>query len=201
MTDNYVTGSVIKRLREKKGLTQEELAQKIFVTAKAVSKWECGRGFPDISLLEGLGRALDVSVIELLSGECIRNNNRASNMTKSLVYVCPVCSNVIWAGGEAVVSCCGITLPPCEAESLPENGEKNEHEISIEVSDGEYFVTLSHPMTKNHYISFIAAVGTGGIQFVKLYPEQEAQARFRIDGVEKILIYCNRHGLFEKKAH
>ena len=86
MTDNYVTGSVIKRLREKKGLTQEELAQKIFVTAKAVSKWECGRGFPDISLLEGLGRALDVSVIELLSGECIRNNNRASNMTKSLYF-------------------------------------------------------------------------------------------------------------------
>lgn len=208
MTDNYVTGSVIKQLREKKGLTQEELAEKIFVTGKAVSKWECGRGFPDVSLLEGLGRALDVSVIELLSGECIRNNNRSSNMIKSLVYVCPVCSNVIWAGGEAVVSCCGITLPPCEAENLPsgetvgegvEAGEKNEHEIRVEVSDGEYFVLVNHPMTKDHYISFISAVGTGGVQFVKLYPEQEAQARFRIDGVEKFLIYCNRHGLYERK--
>jgi len=65
--DNYVTGAVIKRLREKKKMTQEELAQKIFVTSKAVSKWETGKGFPDISLLELLGKALDVSVIELLS--------------------------------------------------------------------------------------------------------------------------------------
>ena len=207
MTDNYVTGSVIKRLREKKGLTQEELAEKIFVTSKAVSKWECGRGFPDISLLEGLGRALDVSVIELLSGDCVQNKNRSSNMTKSLVYVCPVCGNVILATGEAVVSCCGITLPPQEPEDSEvnldeaESGIGNEHKINIEIVEDEYFVSLSHPMTKDHYISFIAAVGAGGVQFVKLYPEQNAEARFKIDGVKKILAYCNRHGLFEEKIN
>ena len=46
--DNYVTGAVIKRLRENKKMTQEELAEKIFVTSKAVSKWETGKGFPDV---------------------------------------------------------------------------------------------------------------------------------------------------------
>ena len=80
--DNYVTGAVIKRLRESKKMTQEELAQKIFVTSKAVSKWETGRGFPDVSFLEPLAKALDISVIELLSGNDIRNKNRSSNLSK-----------------------------------------------------------------------------------------------------------------------
>ncbi|MBQ2677381.1 MAG: helix-turn-helix transcriptional regulator, partial [Firmicutes bacterium] len=52
--DRYVTGAVIRELREKKKLTQEELAEKIYVSGKAVSKWETGQGFPDISLLEPL---------------------------------------------------------------------------------------------------------------------------------------------------
>ena len=67
--DRYITGAVIRKLRESKKLTQEELADKLFVTSKAVSKWETGQGLPDISLLEPLAKALDISVIELLSGE------------------------------------------------------------------------------------------------------------------------------------
>ena len=93
--NKYVTGSVIRRLRENKKMTQEELAEKIFVSGKAVSKWETGKGFPDISLIEPLAKALDISVIELLSGEDIRNNNRSSNMAKGEFYVCPVCGNII----------------------------------------------------------------------------------------------------------
>lgn len=69
MKNEYVTGAMIKRLREEKKLTQSELAEKIFVTDKAVSKWETGRGYPDISLVEALAKALGVSVIELLSDE------------------------------------------------------------------------------------------------------------------------------------
>ena len=80
--NNYVTGAVIKALREKNKMTQEELAQKIFVTSKAVSKWETGKGFPDIGLLENLGKALGVSVIELLSGENITNQNKSCNMAR-----------------------------------------------------------------------------------------------------------------------
>ena len=190
--DNHVTGAVIKRLRENKKMTQEELAQKIFVTSKAVSKWETGKGFPDVGLLESLGKALDVSVIELLSGEDITNLNKSCNMAKGKFYVCPVCGNVIQTTGEAVISCCGITLPPLEAEA-PDEG----HDLKVETVEDEYFVTMNHPMTKEHYISFIAAISDQGVQMVKLYPEGEAQARFKISRVRKLYAYCNRHGLFE----
>ena len=194
MTDNYVTGGVIKKLRENKKMTQEELAEKIYVTSKAVSKWETGRGFPDISLLEPLAKALGISVIELLSGDCVQNRNKAANMAKIQIYVCPVCGNVIQSTGDVLVSCCGITLPPQEAE--PADGE---HQIRVEVVEDEYFVSLSHPMTKEHYISFLAAVSDQGVQFVKLYPEQNAEARFRINRVKYLYAYCNRHGLFQMK--
>lgn len=190
--DNYVTGAVIKRLRENKKLTQEELAEKIFVTSKAVSKWETGKGFPDVGLLESLGKALDVSVIELLSGEDITNLNKSCNMAKGKFYVCPVCGNVILTTGEAVISCCGITLPPLEAEAPDE-----EHSLKVEIVEDEYYVTMKHPMSKEHYISFIAAVSDQGVQLVKLYPEGNAQARFKINRVRKLYAYCNRHGLFE----
>ncbi len=192
--DKYVTGAVIRRLRENKNMTQEELAEKVFVSSKAVSKWETGQGFPDISLIEALAKALGISVIELLSGEDIKNCNRSSNMSKGKFYVCPVCGNVIQTTGGAVVSCCGITLPPLEPEI-----SDDEHAIHVETVEDEYYVTVSHPMTKEHYISFLAAVSDQGIQFVKLYPEGNAEARFRINRIRKIYAYCNRHGLFMLK--
>ena len=192
--DRYVTGAVIRKLRESKKMTQEELAEKVFVSSKAVSKWETGQGFPDVSLLEPLAKALGISVIELLSGEDIRNLNRSSNIARSKFYVCPVCGNVIQATGEAVISCCGITLPPLEAET----GDPD-HVIRKELIENEYYASVDHPMTKDHYISFLAAVSYQGIQFVKLYPEGNAEARFRIDGIRYLYAYCNRHGLFQLK--
>lgn len=189
--DKYVTGAVIRKLRENKKLTQEELAEKIYVSSKTVSKWETGQGFPDISLLEPLAKALDISVIELLSGEDIRNSNQSSNIGKSKFYVCPVCGNVIRTIGEAVISCCGITLPPQEAEEADA-----EHAVHVEVAEDEYYVLVNHPMSKEHYLSFIAAVSDQGVQFVKLYPEGHAEARFKISRIAKIYAYCNRHGLF-----
>ena len=189
--DKYVTGAVIRRLREKKKITQQELAELIHVSSKAVSKWETGHGLPDISLLEPLAQALDISVIELLSGEDISNMNRASNMARAKFYVCPVCGNIIVASGEAVVSCCGIKLPPLEHETADE-----EHVIRREIIEDEYYVTVDHPMTKDHYISFLAAVSDFGIQLVKLYPEGSAEARFKINRVKKLYAYCNRHGLY-----
>ena len=189
--DKYVTGSVIRRLRERKQLTQEELAERIHVSGKAVSKWETGRGYPDISLLGPLAEALGISVIELLSGEDVRNQNRAANMRRGQFYLCPVCGNVICAAGEAVVSCCGITLPPLEAEE-----PDPEHSLRAERVEDEYWVTLDHPMTKEHYITFLAAVSDQRIQLVKLYPEWGAEARFKIDGGKDLYACCNRHGLY-----
>ena len=192
LMDKYVTGAVIRKLRESKKMTQEELAGTLFVSSKAVSKWETGQGFPDISLIEPLAKALGISVIELLSGADVQNKNRSSNMLKSRFYVCPVCGNVIRTTGEALISCCGITLPPLEAEASDE-----EHHISVETVEDEYYVTAHHPMEKGHYISFIAAVSDSRVQFVKLYPEGNAEARFKKDCVKKFYAYCNRHGLFQ----
>ncbi|MDO4876793.1 MAG: helix-turn-helix domain-containing protein [Oscillospiraceae bacterium] len=192
--DKYVTGAVIRKLRENKKMTQEELADTLFVSSKAVSKWETGQGFPDISLIEPLAKALDISVIELFSGVNIQNRNRSSNMLKSRFYVCPVCGNAVRSTGEALISCCGITLPPLEPETT-----EPDHDIRIETAEDEYYVTIDHPMRKDHYISFLAAVSDSRVQFAKLYPEGNAEARFKIDGVRKFYAYCNRHGLFQLK--
>ena len=189
--DKYITGDVIRTLREKKNMTQEQLAERLFVSSKAVSKWETGKGYPDISLIEPLAGELGISVVELLSGNCITNTNRSSDMYKSRFCVCPVCGNVIASVGEALVMCCGITLPPMEAEEPDE-----EHRISVEKIEDEYFVSVDHPMTKDHYISFIAAVSGSGIQLSKMYPESNAETRFRTPLVRYIYAYCNRHGLY-----
>ena len=110
-------------------------------------------------------------------------------------YVCPVCGNVINSVGEAMVSCCGVTLPVLEAEE-----PDAVHPMKIERVEDEYYVTVSHEMTKDHYISFIAAMTDNGIHMVKMYPEGNAEARFPIGTVRSFYYYCNRHGLFRMTA-
>lgn len=193
--NNYITGSTIRNLREAKGFTQLQLAEKIGVTPKAVSKWETAKGLPDVSLVESLSKALGVSVMELMSGETVINRNISSNILFSKFYVCPVCGNVIHTTGEAVISCCGITLPPLEADETDEW-----HIISIENVEDEKFITVSHDMTKEHYISFIAYVTFDKVNFVKLYPEGNAETRMQFRGRGFLYIYCNRHGLMKMKV-
>ena len=188
--DSYITGKTVKRLREKAGLTQNELAEKICVTGKAVSKWETGRGLPDISLIEPLAAALSVSVAELLSGNEAVNANRAANMLKSEIYVCPICGNVIRTFGEASVCCCGVQLPPLEAEEAGDD-----HALRVERVENELWVTMEHPMTKEHFISFLAYVTHDRFETAKLYPEGAPSARFRKRGRGKLYFFCNRHGL------
>ena len=193
--DHYVTGAAIRRLREEKGMTQAELAEKIDVSPKTVSKWETAKGLPDISLLDPLAAALDVSVTELLSGNTVINRNISANMLRSRFYVCPVCGNILHAMGEAVISCCGVTLPPLTAEDADDA-----HAITIEPVEDETFVTVHHSMTKEHYISFLAYVTTDRLQLVKLYPEGNAESRFRFRGMGYLYWYCNRHGLMKRKV-
>ena len=192
--DNYITGATIKKLREAKGITQAQLADKIGVSSKAVSKWETAKGLPDISLIEPLCSALGVSVMELMSGDTITNKNTSSNILRSKFYVCPVCGNIIRTTGDALISCCGITLPALEAEETDEA-----HEIRIDKVEDEYFVTVDHEMEKTHFISFIAHLTSDKVQFVKLYPEGNAETRFQLRGRGYLYIYCNKHGLMKKK--
>lgn len=190
--NQYVTGAVIKELREKNHLTQAELAEKLSVSDKTISKWETAKGYPDITLLEPLADVFKVSVTELISGNAISNMNVSANMLRSNFYVCPVCGNVIHTMGEAVINCHGVLLCPEEAEPIDDL-----HRLSIERVEDEYFVTVHHDMTKQHYISFIAAVSSDRIQMVKLYPEGNPEARFKMNGVRNLYIYCNKDGLYK----
>ena len=96
----YVTGAVIKELREKHNFTQAELAEKLNVSDKTISKWETAKGYPDISMLEPLADVFGVSVPELLSGNAVQNVNVSANIMRSKFYVCPVCGNSIHSMGK-----------------------------------------------------------------------------------------------------
>ena len=149
------------------------------------------QGYPDITLIEPLAQALDISVMELLSGDWVTNANRAGNLLRSKWYVCPICGNILHSTGAAVVSCCGLTLPPLEAE-LPDG----DHAITVEPVEDEYYVTVDHPMEKGHFLSFLAGVSDEGVQLVKLYPEGSGAARLKLRRMKWVYAYCNRHGLF-----
>ena len=192
--NTYVTGTTIRQLRESRKLTQTELAEKIGVSSKTVSKWETAKGLPDISLLQPLAQALGISVIELMNGQQIANKNTSANILRSKFYVCPICGNILHSTGNALVSCCGVTLPPLEAEK-----PDDDHGITVESVEDEHFVTIHHPMTKTHFISFVAFVTSDRVQLVKLYPEGNAETRLQMRGMGVLYYYCNRHGLFRKK--
>ncbi len=189
--NQYVTGAVIRGLREKNKMTQLQLAQKLGVSDKTVSKWETAKGYPDITLLEPIAKAFRISVTELISGNTIQNANVSANMLRSMFYICPVCGNVIHSMGEAAVCCHGIQLTPLVAEPTDER-----HMIFTERVEDEYYVRIEHDMTKEHYISFVAAASSDEMKIAKLYPEGSAEARFKISGIRRIFFCCNRDGLF-----
>ena len=93
-----------------------------------------------------------------------------------------------------MLSCCGVTLPALEAEA-PEEG----HSLTIEAVEDEYYLSIDHPMTKDHFITFAAFVTTDRVQLVKFYPESEAQTRMQLRGTGTLYWHCNRHGLFSQR--
>ena len=192
--NTYVTSETIKKLRKERNLTQAELAQRISVSSKTISKWETAKGLPDISLLQPLAQALGICVMELMNGEQIINQNTSANLLRSKFYVCPVCGNVIHSTGNSLIICCGITLPPLEAEEAD-----IDHTADITLVEDEHFISIQHWMTKQHYISFAAFVTTDRMQLVKFYPEGNAETRFQLRGFGTLYWYCNHHGLFKKK--
>lgn len=189
---SYVTAELMKELREKRKMTQKELAERIMVSDKTVSKWETGKGLPDIGIIEELARALGISVADLLTGEYRENDNISGNMKKVHFYVCPICGNVITSIGSGSFSCCGITLPEQEMEESTDE----KHGIFVETVDNEYYISMRHEMHKNHYISFVAYVTSDSIEVKKLYPEQNVELRFRKKGHGFLYAYCNKHGMF-----
>ena len=74
-------------------------------------------------------------------------------MLRTEFYVCSVCGNVITGTGRAAISCHGVQLIPVEAEEAG-----GAHAAAVEMVEDDYLVCIEHPMTKRHYISFIAAL-------------------------------------------
>ena len=149
--DQIKTGSLIRSLRLRRGMTQLALAERLGVSGKAVSKWECGGGAPDIALLPALAEALGVSARALLRGELEENDKTNGNLKKLLFYRCPGCGNLLFSTDGAEVHCCGQTLAPL-APREPDEG----HALRVEISDGEWFLTSPHEMRREHHISFAA---------------------------------------------
>lgn len=191
MTSQEEFGRRIRELRNKRGMTQSALASALNLSDRTISKWETGRGYPDITFLERIAGILSVSVNALLSGTETVNRNISGNMMKLSFYVCPVCGNVVTATGDADISCHGISLRRLERNALD-----GEHEVSVDVVEDEYFVSVKHPMTKENHISFIAALSSDRLQLVKLYAEGNAEARVKMNGVREILFYSSIDGLY-----
>jgi len=191
--DQVKTGALIWALRTQKGLTQKTLAEAVGVGGKAVSKWERGLGCPDVSLLPEISRVLGVGLEALLSGELDANDLVGGNMKKLRFYVCPDCGNLVTAAAEAGVSCCGRTLLPLEPQKA-EDGDR----LSVEKIDDSWFISSPHPMTKEHYVSFVALLTGDSVMLRRLYPEWDLQTRIPCFGHGILLWYCTRHGLFQQ---
>lgn len=189
------TGRLITELRKEKGFTQKEVADKLGICAKTVSKWETGHGFPDVSLISKLSDIFGVDISKLLEGEMPKIKPEVGNVKRTKFYVCEKCGNILTSLGNAEIICCGRKLSPLSPQ-VPDE----EHKLNIEKIEDEYYITFSHPMTKEHYISFVSYVRFDRVLSVKLYPEQDGELRIPQMHGGKIYYYCNIHGLYEIKG-
>lgn len=114
-------------------------------------------------------------------------------MKKIKFYRCPDCGNTLTATSEADISCCGRKLDPLCAR--PAEGI---HDLIVEDLEDEYYITFSHDMSKEHYITFLAYTAYDRVLLVKLYPEQGAEVRIPKLYGGKIYFHCNQHGLWVK---
>ena len=187
--DPVKTGELVRQLRTEKKLTQKQLAERLHVSAKAVSKWECGNGSPDISLLPALAEALGTEIRVLLAGEIEHNEREKGDMKKLKFYVCKTCGNLVTATGDAAVTCCGSRLSAAEPRAAAEN-----ERLCVEEADGAWFVSSDHPMTKEHYISFAAYVGDSTAMIFRQYPEWNFQFTMPMYRSGRLIWYCAKCG-------
>ena len=188
------TGRLITELRKEKGFTQKEVADKLGICAKTVSKWETGHGFPDVSLISKLSDIFGVDISKLLEGEMPKIKPEVGNVKRTKFYVCEKCGNLLTSMGDAEIICCGrklLSLQVKEADAA--------HSLKVEKIEDDYYIEFNHEMTKEHYIGFVAYVRFDRVLTVRLYPEQDATVRFPKMYGGKLYYYCNTHGLFELK--
>lgn len=192
--DLIQNGKLLCDLRKAKGMTQKQVADKLNICAKTVSKWETGHGFPDVSIVSALAEVLGVSSDTVLSGTLTQNLEEIGNMKKTKFYVCPNCGGIMQGTGEYKLICCGKQVEALKAEKTDD-----EHILNISEIENDYYITFKHEMTKGHFIGFAAYVTFDKVLTVKLYPEQDAAVRFPKMHGGIFYYYCSRHGLFAYK--
>lgn len=191
--DCVKVGKLILQLRTEKGLTQKQVAERLNITNKTISKWERGLGCPDVSLWEELAKVLGADILKLLQGELNPNRPDVGKMERIQFYVCPSCGNILTSTGIASIACCGRQLQPLRpAAPLPG------HTPIVEEVEDEYYVTVEHEMRREHYLLFAACVSNDRLWLNRLYPEQNAAFRFpNMRGGAKLYLYCTKHGLMK----
>lgn len=192
--DIQKTGELLARLRKERGMTQKEAAEKLSVSDRTVSKWERGAGLPDISLLQEVAALYGVDMERILEGNLQEKGTETGNMKRMKFMRCANCGNIFWSSGEASVTCCGRKLEVLKAQPMDEG-----HDCRIEEVDGEYYVTFSHEMKKEHYITFAALVSWDRATVVRLYPEQAGEIRLPRQRRGELYLCCSEDGLFRKK--
>lgn len=166
------TAQLIRQRRQELGLTQQSLADRIHVSAKAVSKWERAAGMPDASIVPALSEALGVSADSLLNGRVNQNPPDGGNMKRIKFYQCPDCGNILTATGKAELSCCGRRM-----SAMAVNAADDAHRLTITDVETEKLLTWTHPMEKGHHLTFLAAVGYDCVHIVRLYAEGAQEHR------------------------
>lgn len=183
-------GKLIYTLRKEKQLTQQELADYMNISDKAVSKWERGIGCPDVSLLPELAEIFGVSLEVLLCGNLETNDLVGGNMKKIKFYVCPGCGNLITATEEVAVSCCGKKIKALEMQKALDS-----EKLTVKRVENDYYISTDHEQTKEHFITFVALLTGDSIMIRKQYPEWNIQTRVPVFGHGMLVWYCTVHGL------
>ena len=183
-------GDLIRQLRNEHSMTQKQLAEELHISDKTVSKWERGKGLPDISLISELSRLFGIDIQNLLKGDLTPNDITGGNMKQIKYYVCPVCESITFSTGDAEVSCCKRKLSSLELKKADE-GEM----LTVQVVEDEWFISSKHPMNKEVYISFLAFASGDRIQVIKQYPEWDFHVRIPRQGHGMLIWYSTKEGL------
>lgn len=183
-------GTLIRRLRMEKGLTQQALAKELNLSAKTISRWETGLGCPDVSLLGALSALLGVDMARMLEGDLRPNESDGGNMKKTKYFVCQDCGSISLSTGNPEISCCGRKIAPLEMKKAAP-----EEKLKVEIIEDEWFISSDHPMEKENYISFVAFQTGDKVELVKQYPEWNLQLRLKKRGHGQLIWYSTSTGL------
>ncbi len=199
--DYTKTGQLIRRLRLELGMTQRELADRLHICSKTVSKWECGHGFPEVSMFPALSEALTADFSALFSGEIAQKSQDSGNLRRLQFYVCPECGNIITSTSSMAVACCGKKLQQLSAQQAGDD-------VQVTLADREFLVASHHEMSRDHYITFVALCSSDHLLLRKLYPEWDIQLQLPYIPGAVLYWHCSKHGLFtqrlpqmQRKAH